>query len=71
VGRWKGTAHTARMETHCGWFAEVLQVVQGKALAALTDSAVMDSAVPDSAVTKQLDEQVQAIQNTLVQSNLS
>ena len=49
----------------------VLQVVQAKALAALTDSAVTDSAVPDSAVTKQLDEQVQAIQNTLVQSNLS
>jgi len=54
----------------------VLQVVQGKAQAALTDSAVMDSAVTGSAVTdnnvtKQLHEQVQAIQDTLVQSNLS
>jgi DNA anti-recombination protein RmuC len=43
-------------------FQEVLQVVQAKAQAALTDSAV-----PDSAVTKQLDEQIQALQDTLVQ----
>ena len=43
-------------------FQNVLQVVQAKAQAALTDSAV-----PDSAVTKQLDEQIQALQDTLVQ----
>ena len=43
-------------------FQKVLQVVQAKAQAALTDSAV-----PDSAVTKQLDEQIQALQDTLEQ----
>ena len=43
-------------------FQNVLQVVQAKAQAALTDSAV-----PDSAVTKQLDEQIQALQDTLEQ----
>jgi hypothetical protein len=57
VGRWKGTAHTARMATHCGWFQNVLLVVQGKAQAAL----------PDSAVSKQLDEQIQALQDTPAQ----
>ena len=48
-------------------FQNVLQVVQAKAQAALTDSAVPDSAVADSAVTKQLDEQIQALQDTLEQ----
>jgi hypothetical protein len=43
-------------------FQNVLQVVQGKARAALADSAVSDNAV-----TKQLDEQIQALQDTLVQ----
>ena len=43
-------------------FQNVLQVVQAKAQAALTDSVV-----PDSAVTKQLDEQIQALQDTLEQ----
>jgi len=47
-------------------FQNVLQVVQAKAQAALTDSAV-----PDSAVTKQLDEQIQALQDTLVQYTTS
>jgi DNA anti-recombination protein RmuC len=43
-------------------FQNVLQVVQDKARAALTDRAVSDSAV-----TRQLDEQIQALQDTLVQ----
>jgi len=43
-------------------FQNVLQVVETKAQAALTYSAV-----PDSAVIKQLDEQIQALQDTLVQ----
>jgi len=42
-------------------FQNVLQVVQGKAQAALTDSAV----------TKQLDEQIQALQDTLEQYTTS
>jgi hypothetical protein len=51
---------------------DVLQVVQAKEQAALTDSAVTDSAVTDSAVTdsavtEQLDEQIQALQDTLLQ----
>jgi len=45
-----------------GDFQNVLQVVETKAQAALTYSAV-----PDSAVIKQLDEQIQALQDTLVQ----
>jgi len=43
-------------------FQNVLQVVQAKARAALADSEVSDSAV-----TKQLDEQIQALQDTLLQ----
>jgi hypothetical protein len=56
---------------------EVLQVVQAKTQAKLTDSAVTeitvthsaitDRALMDSAVTEQLDEQIQALQDTLVQ----
>ena len=42
-------------------FQKVLQVVQAKAQAALTDTD------GDSAVTKQLDEQIQALQDTLLQ----
>ena len=45
----------------------VLQVVQAKAQAALTDSAVPNNAVTDSAATKQLDEQIQTLQDTLEQ----
>jgi hypothetical protein len=42
-------------------FKNVLQVVQDKARAALADTD------GDSAVTKHLDEQIQALQDTLVQ----
>jgi hypothetical protein len=55
----------------------VLLVMQGKAQAALTDnavpdravtdSAVSDSAVTDSAVIKQLDEQIQSLQDAMLQ----
>jgi hypothetical protein len=47
-------------------FQKVLQVVQAKAQAALTYSAA-----PDSAVIKQLDEQIQALQDTLAQDKPS
>jgi hypothetical protein len=47
-------------------FQKVLLVVQGKVQAALTDSAVTDSAV-----IKQLDKQIQALHDILVQYTLS
>jgi len=55
VGRWNRKAHTARIGKHCVLFAELLKVVQVKAQTTLTDSAVI----------KQLDEQIQALQDTL------
>jgi DNA anti-recombination protein RmuC len=66
--RYKVWADGKEQHLHQEWerimvgFQNVLQVVQDKAHVALTDSAV-----PDSAVTKQLDEQIQSLQDTLVQ----
>ena len=70
AGRYKLWADGKELHVQQEWqcivdgLQNVLQVLQAKPQAALTDSSVTDSAVTDSAVTEQVDEQIVTARHT-------